>query len=176
MSILNRISVIIPADVSNSYYDGRLISPAAIQGTYACYQDGELLEDLLSPPRKFPPRVGAGGTGASPHARVSALIPGECLKPETAWRRETNSNFRYESEVIGKALDRVDSLASDSFPAAGHYHPAFGKRPAQPRHHNPENSHQGGQPTPTTQYDALKQNVEARSSYTAAYYFYAPSK
>jgi hypothetical protein len=40
-----RLSVIIPDDVSNCYYNGRLTSPATIHGTYSCYQGGELLEE-----------------------------------------------------------------------------------------------------------------------------------
>ena len=39
-----RLSVIIPADVSNCYYNGRLTSPTTIHGGYSCYQGGGLLE------------------------------------------------------------------------------------------------------------------------------------
>lgn len=40
-----RLSVIIPADVSNCYYNGRLTSPTTIRGGYSCYQGGGLLEE-----------------------------------------------------------------------------------------------------------------------------------
>jgi hypothetical protein len=40
-----RISVVIPNDVSNCYYNGQLISPNSIRGGYSCYQGGELLEE-----------------------------------------------------------------------------------------------------------------------------------
>jgi hypothetical protein len=41
---LIRFSVIVPADVSNCYYNGRLTSSTTIHGGYACYQGGGLLE------------------------------------------------------------------------------------------------------------------------------------
>jgi hypothetical protein len=40
-----RLSLIIPADVSNCYYNGRLTSSTTIHGGYSCYQGGELLEE-----------------------------------------------------------------------------------------------------------------------------------
>jgi hypothetical protein len=40
-----RLSIIIPADVSNCYYNGRLTSPTTIHGGYSCYQGGELVEE-----------------------------------------------------------------------------------------------------------------------------------
>jgi hypothetical protein len=40
-----RLSVVLPADVSNCYYNGMLTSANAIRGTYMCYQGGELLEE-----------------------------------------------------------------------------------------------------------------------------------
>jgi len=40
-----RISVVVPADVSNCYYNGVFTSPNAIRGAYSCYQGGELLEE-----------------------------------------------------------------------------------------------------------------------------------
>jgi hypothetical protein len=40
-----RLSVVIPADVSNCYYNGRLASPTTIRGGYSCYQGGGLLEE-----------------------------------------------------------------------------------------------------------------------------------
>ena len=41
---LIRFSVIVPADVSNCYYNGRLTSSTTIHGGYSCYQGGGLLE------------------------------------------------------------------------------------------------------------------------------------
>jgi hypothetical protein len=40
-----RISVVVPNDVSNCYYNGVLTSPNSIRGGYSCYQGGELLEE-----------------------------------------------------------------------------------------------------------------------------------
>lgn len=40
-----RLSVVVPADVSNCYYNGILTSATAIRGAYSCYQGGELLEE-----------------------------------------------------------------------------------------------------------------------------------
>jgi hypothetical protein len=40
-----RFSVIIQADVSNCYYNGRLTSPNTMHGGYSCYQGAELLEE-----------------------------------------------------------------------------------------------------------------------------------
>jgi hypothetical protein len=40
-----RLSVVVPADVSNCYYNGVFTSPTAIRGAYSCYQGGELLEE-----------------------------------------------------------------------------------------------------------------------------------
>ena len=40
-----RLSVVVPSDVSNCYYNGRLTSPTTIHGGYSCYQGGELLEE-----------------------------------------------------------------------------------------------------------------------------------
>jgi hypothetical protein len=41
---LIRFSVMIPADVSHCYYNGKLMSSTTIHGAYACYQGGALLE------------------------------------------------------------------------------------------------------------------------------------
>lgn len=41
---LIRLSVVVPADVSNCYYNGQLTSPTTIHGAYSCYQGGGLLE------------------------------------------------------------------------------------------------------------------------------------
>jgi hypothetical protein len=40
-----RLSVVLPADVSNCYYNGMLTSPTTIHGGYSCYQGGALLEE-----------------------------------------------------------------------------------------------------------------------------------
>ncbi|HEY2104564.1 MAG TPA: hypothetical protein VGH29_02185 [Candidatus Binataceae bacterium] len=40
-----RLSVVLPADVSNCYYNGMFTSADAIRGSYMCYQGGELLEE-----------------------------------------------------------------------------------------------------------------------------------
>lgn len=40
-----RLTVVLPADVSNCYYSGVFTSPNAIRGSYMCYQGGELLEE-----------------------------------------------------------------------------------------------------------------------------------
>jgi hypothetical protein len=40
-----RLSVVVPADVSNCYYNGVFTSPTAIRGGYSCYQGGELIEE-----------------------------------------------------------------------------------------------------------------------------------
>jgi hypothetical protein len=40
-----RLSVVIPADVSNCYYNGMLTSPTTIHGGYQCYNGGELVEE-----------------------------------------------------------------------------------------------------------------------------------
>ncbi len=41
----NRLSVVLPADVSNCYYNGQLTSPTTIHGGYMCYEGGELVEE-----------------------------------------------------------------------------------------------------------------------------------
>ncbi len=40
-----RLSVVLPADVSNCYYNGQLTSPTSARGGYMCYQGGELVEE-----------------------------------------------------------------------------------------------------------------------------------
>jgi hypothetical protein len=40
-----RLSVVLPSDVSNCYYNGLLTSPTTIHGGYMCYQGGELVEE-----------------------------------------------------------------------------------------------------------------------------------
>ena len=80
------------------------------------------------------------------------------------------------SEVTGKAVARVDSPDADSIPwllvtASGHSGEGIFSRVASiQRIHT-----KGGQP-PADNCDASKQNQEVKSSYTADYYFYAPTK
>jgi len=80
------------------------------------------------------------------------------------------------SEVMGKAVARVDSPDADSIPwllvtATGHAGEGiFGRVTSIQRIHT-----KGGQP-PADNCDASKQNREVKSSYTADYYFYAPAK
>lgn len=40
-----RLSVVVPSDVSNCYYNGQLTSANTARGGYSCYQGGELLEE-----------------------------------------------------------------------------------------------------------------------------------
>jgi hypothetical protein len=40
-----RLSVIIPADVSNCYYNGLLTSATTMRGTYMCFNGGDLVEE-----------------------------------------------------------------------------------------------------------------------------------
>jgi Protein of unknown function (DUF3455) len=81
------------------------------------------------------------------------------------------------SEVTGKAVARVDSPSADSIPwllvtVVGHSGNGMLNRvTAIQRIHT-----KGGQPPPASQCSASKENVEARSKYTAEYYFYEPSK
>jgi len=40
-----RLSVVVPANLSSCYYNGRLASPSTIHGTYFCYQGGDLAKE-----------------------------------------------------------------------------------------------------------------------------------
>jgi hypothetical protein len=40
-----RISIVIPNDVSNCYFNGMIYSGTSIRGGYSCYQGGELIEE-----------------------------------------------------------------------------------------------------------------------------------
>ncbi len=40
-----RLTVVLPADVSNCFYSGVFTSPNAVRGAYSCYQGGELIEE-----------------------------------------------------------------------------------------------------------------------------------
>ncbi len=55
-------------------------------------QAGSALRQVQGEARR---RWTRAGLGSLPRGGLSALIPGECLKPETAWRRQVNSNRRY---------------------------------------------------------------------------------
>jgi len=88
-----------------------------------------------------------------------------------AWKHKDGS------EVTGKAIARVDSPDSDSIPwllvtATGHSgNGAFSGVTSIQRIHT-----KGGQPPAAGDCNASKENVEAKSSYAADYYFYAPAK
>lgn len=81
------------------------------------------------------------------------------------------------SEVTGKAVARVDSPDSDSIPwllvtATGHSKDGVLSRVTSiQRIHT-----KGGQPPPAADCNTSKQNIEVKRSYTADYYFYAPTK
>ncbi|HZC45259.1 MAG TPA: DUF3455 domain-containing protein [Candidatus Acidoferrum sp.] len=81
------------------------------------------------------------------------------------------------SEVIGRAAAKVDSPASDSIPwllvTVAHHsgNGMLSRVTTIQRIHT-----KGGQPPPAAECNALKEKVEAKSIYTADYYFYAPSK
>jgi len=81
------------------------------------------------------------------------------------------------SEVTGKAVARVDSPDADSIPwllvtATGHSgEGALSRVSSIQRIHT-----HGGQSPSATDCNAAKQNAEAKSSYTADYYFFAPAK
>jgi hypothetical protein len=81
------------------------------------------------------------------------------------------------SEVTGKAAARVDSPDSGSIPwllviATGHSGDGVLSRVTSVQRIHTK----GGQPPPATECNASKAAREAKSSYTADYYFYAPAK
>ena len=81
------------------------------------------------------------------------------------------------SEVKGKAVARVDSPEPDSIPwllvsVTGHSGDGVLSRVTSiQRIHT-----KGGQPPPVANCNTSKQNVEVKSSYSADYYFFAPTK
>ena len=81
------------------------------------------------------------------------------------------------SEVVGKALARVDSPDSDSIPwllvtATGHSgEGVLSHVTTIQRIHT-----KGGLPPAPADCNASKPNLEVKSSYSADYYFYAPAK
>ena len=81
------------------------------------------------------------------------------------------------SEVTGKAVAKVDSPQPDSIPwllvsATGHSGNGTLTRVTTIQRINTH----GGQPPPAADCNAPKQNNEAKTAYTADYYFYAPAK
>ena len=81
------------------------------------------------------------------------------------------------SEVTGKAVAHVDSPDTKSVPwllltATGHTGAGKFAKVTSIRRLNT----QGGAPPPASECDASKAGTEARSSYTADYEFYAPTK
>jgi Protein of unknown function (DUF3455) len=81
------------------------------------------------------------------------------------------------SEVIGRAVARVDSPDSESIPwllvtvTAHSGDGVLSRVTSIQRIHS-----KGGVPPAAADCDASKQNIEMKSSYTADYYFYAPAK
>ena len=81
------------------------------------------------------------------------------------------------SEVAGKAAAKVDSPDADAIPwllvtATGHSGEGTLSQVS-----NIQRIHtHGGQPPSAADCNAAKQNSEAKSSYTADYYFFAPAK
>jgi len=81
------------------------------------------------------------------------------------------------SEVTGKAVAHADSPDAKAIPwllltATGHSGDGlFARVSSIQRVHT-----KGGQPPPVTECKPSKTTAEARSSYTADYYFYAPEK
>jgi hypothetical protein len=81
------------------------------------------------------------------------------------------------SEVKGKAVGQVDSPDSDSIPwllvtITGHSGNGVLSRVTMVQRIHTK----GGLPPPAADCNTSKQNFEAKSRYTADYYFYAPAK
>lgn len=81
------------------------------------------------------------------------------------------------SEVTGKAVARVDSPDPDSIPwllvtATGHSGEGVLRHVTSVQRIHTH----GGQPPPVADCTATKQGGEAKSGYTADYYFYAPAE
>jgi len=125
---------------------------------YVCQQgtDGKLLWALKAPEAEL-------------HDQQGAIIGSHFAGP--TWKDNDGS------EVTGKAIAKVDSPDSDSIPwllvsATGHSgEGVLGHVSSIQRIHT-----KGGLPPPAADCNAAKQGVEAKSSYTADYYFYAPAK
>lgn len=103
------------------------------------------------------------------HDRKGAVIGHHYAGP--AWKLSDGS------EVIGKAVARVDSPDPQSIPwllltATGHSGDGvLAHVTSVQRLHT-----KGGQPPPAAGCDASKLNTQAKSSYTADYYFYTAAK
>jgi hypothetical protein len=85
--------------------------------------------------------------------------------------------YKDGSQVIGKAVAHADAPDMKSIPwllvtAIGHSGDGLFSRVTSIQRVHTE----GGQPPPATECDPSKPSAEARSSYTADYYFYAPAK
>ena len=81
------------------------------------------------------------------------------------------------SAVTGKAAAREDSPDQDTIPwllvtATGHSGEGTLSRVSSIQRIHKD----GGQPPSPTDCNAAKENAEARSSYTADYYFFTPAK
>jgi hypothetical protein len=109
------------------------------------------------------------GPQADLHDRKGAVIGHHYAGP--AWKHNDGS------EVTGKAVAKVDSPDPKSIPwllltASGHSGDGvFAQVTSVQRIHT-----KGGQPPPATDCDASKVNTEAKSGYTADYYFYSPAR
>jgi hypothetical protein len=109
------------------------------------------------------------GPQADLHDRKGAVIGHHYVGP--AWKHNDGS------EVTGKAVAKVDSPDPKSIPwllltASSHSGDGvFAHVTSVQRIHT-----KGGQPPAATDCDASKVNAEAKSGYTADYYFYAPAR
>jgi len=108
------------------------------------------------------------GPDADLHDKKGAVIGHHAAGP--SWK------YKDGSEVIGKAIAHADA-PTPSVPwllltAIGHSGDGlFTRVTSVQRLHTA-----GGQPPPANECDPSKPGAEARSSYTADYYFYAPAK
>jgi hypothetical protein len=81
------------------------------------------------------------------------------------------------SEVTGKAVARVDSPDADSIPWLLVNVTSHSGEGVLSHVTNIQRVHtHGGQPPSSSDCNAAKQNTETKSSYTADYYFFAPTK
>jgi Protein of unknown function (DUF3455) len=109
------------------------------------------------------------GPQADLHDRKGAVIGHHFAGP--TWKHNDGS------EVTGKVVAKADSPDPNSIAwllltASGHSGDGvFAHVTSVQRIHT-----RGGQPPPAAECDASKVNTEAKSSYTADYYFYAPAR
>jgi Protein of unknown function (DUF3455) len=129
------------------------------------------------------------GAGADGKPRWTLKAPDADLHDEKGaviGHHAAGPSWKYKdgSQVIGKAIAHVDTPAPDmkrmaapSIPwllvsAVGHSGDGlFARVTSIQRLHT-----EGGQPPPVAECDLSKPSAEARSSYAADYYFYAPAK